>query len=143
MRRLLFHLSRLTLGLLFLYAGGTKVVDLDGFAGTIASYQLFPYAWNYLVAAILPFIELLAGALLLFNAQVRPASLVLGLLNLIFIVALVSLIWRGLEIDCGCFGSSGRATTPQEALVRDLVLMVLIFLTYRWMPGQRLRSRTF
>lgn len=143
MRRLLFHLSRLALGLLFLYAGGTKVVDLDGFAGTIASYQLLPYAWNYLVAAILPFIELLAGTLLLFNAQVRPASLVLGLLNLIFIVALVSLIWRGLEIDCGCFGSSGQATTPQEALVRDLVLMVLIFLTYRWMPGQRLRSRTF
>lgn len=134
-----FLAGRLAIGVIFLYAGGIKIGDAQSFAGQVAAYRLLPYAFNYLAAATLPAIELLCGALLLFNLRVRPALLVLGGLNLGFIVALVAVMLRGLEIDCGCFDPTGRSGTgPAEALLRDLVLMGLIIMTWlTWTPATR------
>lgn len=131
LRLILFHAARLVLGGTFLYAGMIKAEDPVAFAGQVANYQLLPYAWNYLVAAILPYLELLSGLLLLLNRWVRPATLLLGLLNLVFMVALVSLIVRGIDIDCGCFRPDAEVkTSPLSALIRDLGLMVLVMMTW-------------
>ncbi len=70
MNRLLkigYHCSRLLLAAVFIYAGAVKGTDPVEFAGQVANYQLLPYAWNYLVAATLPYLELLCGLLLLLD----------------------------------------------------------------------------
>ena len=85
---------------------------------------------SYLVAATLPYLELLCGVLLLLNKRVRPALLVLLVLNLVFMLALGSLIIRGIDIDCGCFGPAAHKTSPQVALWRDAGLQVLLILTW-------------
>ncbi|ABA89760.1 hypothetical protein Pcar_2522 [Syntrophotalea carbinolica DSM 2380] len=126
---ILYHVSRLLLGGLFLYAGVVKAFDPAGFAGEIANYQIMPYRLNFLVAATLPFVEMLAGLLLVINRKVRPASLVIGGLNLVFIVALSSLLVRGLDIDCGCF-RPGAHSSVTAALWRDIGLMVLVVVTF-------------
>ena len=127
----LYHVSRLGLAGVFIYAGVVKAHDAVAFAGQIANYQLLPYAWNYLVAAILPYIELLCGMLLLINRRVRPSVLVLFVLNLVFIAALVSAIVRGLDIDCGCFKpDAADPTSPLAALWRDVGLLVLLSITW-------------
>ncbi len=129
MKQVLYHLCRLLLAGVFLYAGFLKGRDPVAFAGSIASYQILPYAFNYLVAATLPFVELLGGTLLLLNRRVRPALLVLFGLNSVFMLALVSLLLRGLDVDCGCFhpaGEEGTGTSPQMALLRDAGLMLAI-----------------
>ena len=127
LRLILFHASRLLLGGIFIYAGVLKGQDPVAFAGQVANYQLLPYAWNYLVAAILPYLEILCGSLLILNRWVRPATLILGVLNLVFIVALSSLLVRGIDIDCGCFRPDVDAhTSPLSALLRDLGIMVLV-----------------
>ncbi len=129
--RIVYHGARLVLGATFLYAGWLKASDPVAFARSVANYQLLPYSWNYLVAAALPYVEILAGTLLVINRRVRPAALVIGGLNLVFIAALVSVVARGLDIDCGCFDPSGEShTSAVEALVRDLGLMVLVVLSY-------------
>lgn len=129
--RIGYHLSRLTLAGVFIYAGFTKGQDPVAFAGQVAGYQILPYAWNYLVAAILPYLELLCGILLLLNKRVRPALLVLFGLNLIFILALSSLIVRGIDIDCGCFGPEAAGkTSPALALWRDAGILILLILTW-------------
>lgn len=120
----LYHFCRLLLGGTFVYAGLVKSGDVTAFAGEIANYQILPYAWNYLLAAILPSVEFLAGAFLLANRKVRPAALLLGGLNIVFIVVLASVLWRGLDIDCGCF-RPGASTTPAMALWRDVGLLLL------------------
>ncbi|PLX94258.1 MAG: DoxX family protein [Desulfuromonas sp.] len=131
LRLILFHTARLVLGGTFLYAGILKGEDPVVFAGQVANYQLLPYAWNYLVAAILPSLEVLCGLLLLLNRWVRPGTLILGLLNLVFMAALVSLIVRGIDIDCGCFRPDAEVkTSPLSALIRDLGLMVLVLMTW-------------
>ncbi|WP_321366061.1 MauE/DoxX family redox-associated membrane protein [uncultured Desulfuromusa sp.] len=129
--KIIYHLSRLALAGVFIYAGMIKADDIAAFAGQIANYKILPYAWNYLVASILPYLELLCGVLLLLNRRVRPAILVLFCLNIIFILALTSAISRGFDIDCGCFKpDSATPTTPVAALWRDLGLLVLMIVIW-------------
>ena len=128
--RVSYHLCRLLLGGVFVWAGAVKALDVPAFAGQVAAYQLLPYAWNYVVAATLPYVELLAGVLLLVNRRVKPAALLLLLLNALFIGVLVSVVARGLDIDCGCFGPDA-GTTPLQALGRDIVLLALAVAVYR------------
>lgn len=136
----LYHLCRLLLGGLFLYAGLVKADDVGAFARDVANYRILPYGWNYLVAATLPYVETLAGLLLLVNRRVRPAALVLGGLTTIFMAALVSVIVRGLDIDCGCFDPGGEGHTPANmALLRDAGILVLIGLA-GWLRGRRERQ---
>lgn len=136
---LVFHLCRLCLAAVFLYAGAVKSADIGAFAGQIAAYRILPAAANSLVAATLPYIEVLAGLLLLLNRRIRPALLVLGGLLLAFMAALGSLLVRGLEIDCGCFAlAQAAAVSATEALVRDAALLILVVLVW-WLRG-RLRQ---
>ena len=128
--RLSYHVCRLLLGGVFVWAGTVKALDVPSFAGQIAAYQLLPYAWNYLVAGALPSVELLAGALLVGNLRVKAAALLTALLNGVFIVVLLSVLVRGLSIDCGCFGPDA-GTTPLQALGRDVVLLALAVAVYR------------
>lgn len=137
-----YHGSRLVLALVFIYAGLVKANDVIAFAGQIANYQLLPYAWNFFIAASLPYLELLCGMLLLINRRVRPAVLVLFVLNIIFMLALLSAIVRGLDIDCGCFRPDAETSTaPLTALLRDIGLLILMIaawtLRYKQFP-QRL-----
>lgn len=126
-----YHASRLGLAAVFIYAGVVKADDVVAFAGQIANYQILPYAWNYLIASILPYLELLCGILLLLNMRVRPALLILFILNLVFILALSSVIIRGFDIDCGCFKpDSTDPTSPLTALWRDGGLLVLMVVTW-------------
>jgi len=124
-----YHLCRLLLGGVFLYAGLLKSADVQGFARDIAGYQLLPYQWNYLAAATLPYVEVICGVLLLVNRRVRPAALLLGGLLLVFMAALASVLARGLQIDCGCF-SPEHPSTPLAALWRDAGLLVLAHFTF-------------
>lgn len=128
--RCAYHLGRLVLGGLFLYAGLVKAGDVTAFARDVANYQLLPYSWNFLVAATLPYVEFLAGLLLTANRRVRPAALVTGGLTAVFMLVLASVVARGLDIDCGCFRSSGH-TTAAQALWRDAGLLLLSIVTYR------------
>lgn len=126
-----YHLSRLVLALTFIYAGAVKMQDVVAFAGHVAAYQILPYAANYLVAATLPYVEFLAGLLLLLNSRVRPALVAVGGMTLVFMVALVSVLLRGLDIDCGCFDpGGGQDVSAEVALFRDLGLMMLVVLVW-------------
>ena len=120
---------RCLVGGIFFYAGALKMADVIVFAGEVAAYHLIPHNFTYLVAAILPSIEVLIGALLLLDCRVRGAAFLAGVLNLIFIFALVSALARGLNISCGCFGL-GHDSTVLKALSRDLALMVAIVVTF-------------
>ncbi|KIH76198.1 Methylamine utilisation protein MauE [Geoalkalibacter ferrihydriticus] len=136
----IYHLARLSLGGIFLYAGWIKAADVTAFAGSVANYQILPYSWNFLVAATLPYVEILAGILLILNQRVRPAALVIGGLNLVFIIVLATVIARGLDIDCGCFNPGGDGhTSALEALIRDLGIMVLVVATW-WLRGDQVKE---
>jgi putative oxidoreductase len=132
----LYHLARLALALVFIYAGAVKMQNPVAFAGQVAAYRILPYAMNYLVAVTLPYIEFLAGVLLFLNLRVRPALVVIGAMTACFMAALVSALARGLEIDCGCFDPAGGSdVTAGVALMRDGGLVALMALIW-WLRGR-------
>lgn len=122
-RKYLFLTLRIGLGGVFLYAGGLKIADPALFAGNVAAYKLLPTFGNYLVAATLPWVEVVCGLLLVTGIRLRAGALIVLIMNLVFAVALTSAIVRGLDIDCGCFRQGGPKTSPWIALLRDLALM--------------------
>ncbi|MEJ2200645.1 MAG: MauE/DoxX family redox-associated membrane protein [Desulfuromonadaceae bacterium] len=127
----LYHFCRLLLGGLFLYAGVVKANDVSAFARDVANYQLLPYAWNYLVAATFPYVEAIAGLLLILNFRVRPAALLLAVMTLVFMLALGTVVVRGMNIDCGCFNPGQGHTSAALALLRDVGILLLALLTLR------------
>jgi len=96
---------RIFLGFVFVFAAITKVTDPIGFSQSIYNYKLMPdFTINFLAIAF-PWIELVAGILLIFGIAVKENSAILSTLLFVFIIAIIISIARGLNIDCGCFGT--------------------------------------
>jgi uncharacterized membrane protein YphA (DoxX/SURF4 family) len=124
-------IGRLVVGGVFLVAGVNKLLAPDTFAQDIANYQAFPHwTWN-LAAAIVPVIEVLGALAVLTGFKRRAGALVLGALNVAFICLIVSVIWRGIDLSCGCFGVATEANAVGwPMLLRDLALMLAIAAAY-------------
>jgi putative oxidoreductase len=133
-------IGRLVVGGVFLFAGVHKLLAPDTFAQDIANYQAFPHwTWN-LAAAIVPILEVLGGLAVLIDFKRRAAAIVLGALNVAFIGLIFSVIWRGIDLSCGCFGAAAEAdAVGWPMLLRDLALMLAIVAAY--LPPEREKSR--
>ena len=99
-------LVRLALGLVFVYASLDKIANPADFALIVKNYRLLPFDAINLVAVLLPWVELVAGLLLIFGLVTRGSSLLISVLLAVFIVALGINVSRGLDINCGCFSTS-------------------------------------
>lgn len=129
---------RVALGTIFVYAGMLKIGEPIAFAGNIAAYDLMPYMATYFAATILPPLEICCGLLLIIGWRVRAAAAMVILLNIIFMIALILTLIRGLDIDCGCFKQGGgNKTTAWQALARDVVLLAMAVIVYRKTPPQK------
>lgn len=95
---------RITLAFIFIYAGTEKISDTEGFAISISNYRLLPISTLNFFAISLPWIEIITGILLMFGIAVKENSTIILSLLLIFTIAIVISLFRGLSIDCGCFG---------------------------------------
>lgn len=105
--------GRLALAAIFLYSGYAKlsepwlqfVVSLEGF-------KLLPESWLEPVARTMPWCEVVLGAALLTGVLTRWFALIGTLMLATFMGAAASAFFRGLEVDCGCFGSGGAPLGP-------------------------------
>ncbi len=130
--RVLLVLGRVALGAIFLYAAYSKLY-FDGawhlhdyhffFAMAIDSYKMLPLSVVEWMARILPWFELLLGALLIVGIGLRWAGSITTALLLVFIGAMTRAKILGLEINCGCFGNNEKLGTA--TLIRDSSLLVL------------------
>jgi putative oxidoreductase len=119
--------SRLVLGGVFLYAGASKVFD-PGACGlyTLLRARSARVVCHPLGLRAAPF-EVLLGLYLLMGHFTRASAWTTNGMMILFIVALAQGALRGLEIDCGCFGSASgaEASSLWVDLVRDLGLLAL------------------
>jgi uncharacterized membrane protein YphA (DoxX/SURF4 family) len=130
----LYRLCRWALGGIFIYAGGTKLLEPEIFAVLIEAYGFVPEGLLMPVAIGLPFLEVIAGFGLLFDIR-GSLALITGLLVL-FMVVLGYGIWMGLDVDCGCFGPEDPEAEAfhglRLSLFRDLVMMSGVIFIYGW-----------
>jgi len=129
-------LARLGLAVVWLVSGAIKAADPEQTWVAVNAYHVLPPPAVEVVAAGLPWFELVLGVLLLLGAAVRPVA-VLAVVLLLAFIAGVSQAWaRGLYIDCGCFGGGGDVAPEQTRygteLLRDGGFLVLaLWLVFR------------
>ncbi len=117
-------ICRLTLAIIFFYAGVEKILHPQEFAVAIYNYQLLPDCVINLLAIFLPWLEVLIAVSLVIGIYTRGATLLSALLFLIFATALTINLVRGLDISCGCFGASS-GNISWLYLARDLSLFCM------------------
>lgn len=98
-------LLRIILSLVFIFAGIEKISSPAVFSESISNYKLFPSFHINFSAITLPWIELISGVLLLFGVSVKENAAIITALLVFFTIAVIISLFRGLNIDCGCFGT--------------------------------------
>jgi uncharacterized membrane protein YphA (DoxX/SURF4 family) len=112
--------ARVVLAGVWAWAGVAKLGDPDGGVRAVRAYEILPetlvkpFAWG------LPFVELALAGLLLVGLATRPAAWASVVLLGVFMAGTVAAWWRGLQIDCGCFGGGGQASADAARYLRDL-----------------------
>jgi uncharacterized membrane protein YphA (DoxX/SURF4 family) len=121
-------LARLIVGLVDVVAGVAKFPDPAGNVRQVRAFQLLPEAVVPTVGHALPTAEIVIGAALLLGLFTRFFAVVASLLFIAFIIGISAAWARGLEINCGCFGSHGVPADPHRQyaidLARDLGLLI-------------------
>jgi uncharacterized membrane protein YphA (DoxX/SURF4 family) len=133
--------ARLLLGGTLVVAGGLKAVDVTGAVASVRAYDLLPNGLATAMGYSLPFLEIAVGVLLVLGLFTRVAAAVGALLMVMFVVGISSAWARGLNIDCGCFGTGGTVAAGQTKYLQDLLRdggLFLAGLFLVWRPRTRL-----
>jgi uncharacterized membrane protein YphA (DoxX/SURF4 family) len=132
-------LLRVFLGGFYIMAAVVKIPDPGKFAEAVANYRILPHEMINLVAITLPWVELLAGILLVLGIWFRASAILINCMTLVFILAIASAVARGLNIECGCFGTVGGRKVGLIALAEDIGLLAcgvwLLWRTKRDIPA--------
>ncbi len=124
------HLAKTTLlmtcrlvgGGAFIVAAAMKLRDVPALMLSIESFELLPAALIPFVAYTVPWVEIASGLALIYGFWSRSAAALAGVTYLVFTGALASVLLRGMEVDCGCFGAlTGGGPVTWLSVVRNLV----------------------
>jgi len=124
------------IGAVFLYASYNKLFDQAAFAKSVYGYKFLPDFLINITAIIVPPLEFIAGLCLMFGLFRKGSSFIIIILLSVFLIALVQAYARGLDIDCGCFGSSPESkTTSADILIRifeDILLLLGAIIIFKF-----------
>ena len=143
--RFVLSVVGIVLGGLFVYAGVQKHLAPYEFAEAILAYQMLPSTLVGVVAATLPWVEMISGFSLILGCLLRSRRvanpfpigavlrrsallLILGQ-SLLFVAVLLITMARGLKIDCGCGLFFQRQVGP-AAILEDGLFLLLTGLLY-------------
>ena len=121
----LLILFRTILGLVFIYSGFVKIIDTSGFSNSIYNYKLMPDLLINYLAIVLPWIELITGLLLILGITIKESALIINSLLIVFITAIVINLFRGLDINCGCFGTGNGTKIGLAKLIENSILLFM------------------
>src|SRR5579884_2855056 len=112
---------RVTIALLFIFSFCGKLLALRDFAVTIGDFKLLPRKWSK-GAAILVTMDV--------NLTFIGFLLAITLL-MIFSVALVTALWRKLDMSCNCFGRTEQRISHYDVIRNGI--FILCGLTGLWL----------
>ncbi len=123
-------LVRVVVGFLFIAASIDKIASPDTFAAAIGNYRLLPSALIVPAATILPWMELLCGIGLVSGFHTRGSALLISCMLAVFTLAVLTALFRGLDISCGCFTlDPGVRHVGWSKIIENLLLLGASFTT--------------
>jgi len=128
--RILLNISRIIVGVLFIFSGLIKANDPLGLSYKMQEF-FEVWGWNFLDNYTLAFsvamiaFEIIAGVAVLVGWQMKLFSWLLLLLIIFFTFLTGYALFSGKIRECGCFGDCIPLTADQS-FMKDLILLVLI-----------------
>ncbi len=127
-------LARLGLAAVFGFAAFVKLTGPQSFADSVKAFKVLPDHLVILATFTIPWAEALCAVLLLLGLWTRAAALVLSVQLAIFIAGIISVLVRGMDVKCGCFGQYdlmcsgplGWCNVGQNALLLAGALLILV-----------------
>ena len=147
-RRMVIWLGRTLLGVIFIYAGYSKLLypnrmfwpppllkfsiaaNLSNFGFQVESYKLLSGAGVNFVAHTLPFAEIILGLLLLIGWRLRIWATIITLLMLGFLTVVTRAYLLHMDINCGCFAIAEKVTLKkvlEDAALALLAVLMTVF----------------
>jgi len=119
-------ITRLVVGVVFIYAAMDKIALPAQFARIVYNYHMVPGDLINMMAVIMPWLELICGVSVILGLYKEGGLLILNILMVVFMIAITVNIIRGVDLECGCFTVSSKARgSALSLLFRDLGLFVL------------------
>ena len=134
---------RVIIGCVFIWGSLPKIRQPYDFLSSVYGYEMVGPKLGMLVAMTLPWLELFVGICLIGGIFVSGALLVSIAMGAMFTFGLGSALYRGLDISCGCFGTSTADVINYGTLVRAVVVMLASLLAYCcvvWQPVRQEQS---
>lgn len=117
--------SRYILGAVFVYASIEKIAFPGEFVAIVKDYRMIPDQYAPVVAAVLPWLELTLGILLIAGLFIKESAGLISVLLLAFMISLIMKSRDGVVDNCGCFGIASGSQKLISLLVRDMALMIM------------------
>jgi uncharacterized membrane protein YphA (DoxX/SURF4 family) len=133
-------MARIVIGCVLITAALSKIGAAKEFALQIENYDTLPIGWENLFAITLPWLELVAGLSVLFGVWARSGAWLAVLLMVVFTAAVVQALARGLNIECGCFGTADGTRIGLGKLAENLVLLTMALVASARMAAEPLMS---
>jgi len=166
--RFLWRILDFVLAGLFIFAGLTKILDLDHliahlqqlqfasaladlrnlslanpgeFASDIDNFKLLPWPVSVALSFYLPWLEIFCALGLVFRFLYRGALSILVASIVVFTLATIAAKVRGLDITCGCFGhASQNWSFPSHLATNIAILTALLVLSFKATSRNRLQN---
>jgi putative oxidoreductase len=147
-RRIVIWLGRLALGVIFIYAGYSKLFypnhmlkpfallkfsvlsNLSNFGLQVESYKLLSPGGVSFVSHTLPFAEILLGLLLLTGWRLRIWATIVTLIMLGFLTVVTRAYLLHMDINCGCFATPEPISLKkifEDSLLALLAVLMTVF----------------
>ena len=124
-KKISYHVIRIILSIVFIYASIDKIVHPQSFAQAVFNHQVLPEILINIIAIVLPWMELILGLCLFFNVWMNGASALTAVLMFIFMSTITFNLLRGLDVGCGCFSTSTEESMNSLTLIRDMIFLCL------------------
>jgi uncharacterized membrane protein YphA (DoxX/SURF4 family) len=128
--RAFLFVVRLALGCLFLWSSLPKIRQPYDFLSAVYEYELVGPRLGMLAAMMLPWFELFVGVCLVGGIFVSGALMASAAMAAMFTFVIASALYRGLDISCGCFGTSGADIINYTTLIRACLILLFSIAAY-------------
>jgi uncharacterized membrane protein YphA (DoxX/SURF4 family) len=131
MKKICILWLRLITGAFFGIAGVAKLVAFNAFLLRVENFRIVPAELIPIVGIAVPGIEVGLGCALITGLHTRRVAAALGILTMLLQMAIVSVLVRGMQIECGCFGSLVRARIGFGSMAKGIFLILSCFFLWK------------
>jgi uncharacterized membrane protein YphA (DoxX/SURF4 family) len=154
-RRLVIWMGRLVLGVIFIYAGCSKIflpnhfywplamlkfsvaANLSNFGFQVASYKMLSAGGVAFVSHVLPFAELILGLFLLIGWRLRIWATIVSLFMLLFLTVVTRAYILHMDINCGCFATPEPVSLKKILEDSAMALLAILMTAFAFIEARK------